>query len=270
MSKEKDPAFLFYPKDWLQGTSEMMPEEKGVYIDLLAHQHQNGAIPNNTKRLARMVGLSEEEFLRIWEVVRTKFRSTDLNLLVNQKLINVVNKRSANSQVKKITGTFASVLRLSKEPQEIKEKIKERFNINQFLDITDEFLNQSITTWFGCAVKSIATATENGTGIEKGGTGDLVSNAEDAILKNEIEFEKICMLTVNTKEDAKKSLRKYHLYLEEKAQYPKTKKAIFAGFEKWLLNEINFKNGSATHQHPAKDSPKQGISDKRTNAARNW
>lgn len=73
--------------------------------------------------------------------------------------------------------------------------------------------------------------------------GVVVYNAEEEILKNEIRFHEICSTTGNNFEDGKKSLHKYHLFLEEKEQYPKGKKAVFAGFEKWLLNEKKFNNG---------------------------
>lgn len=73
--------------------------------------------------------------------------------------------------------------------------------------------------------------------------GVAIYNAEEEILKNEIRFHEICSTTGNNFEDGKKSLHKYHLFLEEKEQYPKGKKAVFAGFEKWLLNEKKFNNG---------------------------
>ena len=38
----KDPAFLFYPNDWLGGTMGMTFEEKGAYIDLLIMQFNRG------------------------------------------------------------------------------------------------------------------------------------------------------------------------------------------------------------------------------------
>lgn len=163
MAKEKDPAFLFYPKDWLQGTSMLMPEEKGVFIDLLAHQHQDGAIPSDTKRLARMAGLSHDEFLPIWATLKAKFRQANFGYLVNQKLTNVVNKRIAKSRLKTITGTLASVVRLSRATPEQKEQIKKMFNINQFLETTDEFLNQDITGWFNSRLKDIENANGNET-----------------------------------------------------------------------------------------------------------
>ena len=34
----KDPAFLFYPNDYLGGTMGMTFEMKGAYIDLLIHE----------------------------------------------------------------------------------------------------------------------------------------------------------------------------------------------------------------------------------------
>lgn len=73
--------------------------------------------------------------------------------------------------------------------------------------------------------------------------GVVIYNAEETILASPIDFERICMTTGNKPEDAKKSLRKYHLYLEEKEQYPKGRKAVLAGFEKWLMNETQFTKG---------------------------
>jgi len=42
MKKGKDPAFLFYPEKWITETYFMTHEEKGIYIDLLALQHNVG------------------------------------------------------------------------------------------------------------------------------------------------------------------------------------------------------------------------------------
>ncbi len=40
----KDPAFLFYPSDFLTGTMFMSNEQIGIYIRLLCSQHQHGGI----------------------------------------------------------------------------------------------------------------------------------------------------------------------------------------------------------------------------------
>jgi len=75
--------------------------------------------------------------------------------------------------------------------------------------------------------------------------GFAVYNAEVEILKNQIELERICMTVNMDIVQAKEALHKYHLFLEEREHYPRGKKAIFAGFEKWLINEKKFsKNGA--------------------------
>lgn len=73
--------------------------------------------------------------------------------------------------------------------------------------------------------------------------GIVVYDAEKEVLANQMEFERICITTRKDLTQAKDSLRKYHLYLQEKEQYPKGRKAVFAGFEKWLMNEAKY-NGN--------------------------
>lgn len=90
------------------------------------------------------------------------------------------------------------------------------------------------------------------------GLGFVVFNAEEEISKNQIEFQRICSVTGKSIDAGKISLHKYHLYLEEKEQYPKGKKAVFAGFEKWLLNEKNFsKNGTGKENRVVGRDPVQ-------------
>lgn len=144
----KDPAFLFYTKDWIQGTAQMMPEEKGVYIDLLCHQHQDGKIPADTKRLSRMVGLPELEFLPIWNVLKKKFSSDGNGHLVNHKLTTVVTERLTKSKAKKIAGTFASVIRLSELAFNVKDAIKRQFSIDDFINTPEDKLTEKITDWY--------------------------------------------------------------------------------------------------------------------------
>lgn len=179
MSK-KDPAFLFYPKDWLQGTAKLMPEEKGVYIDLLCHQHQDTDLPNDTQRLARMVGLTEHDFLRIWEVVGKKFKLNSVNRLVNERLTATTTDRLSKGLTNTITGTFASVIRLSDIPFDLKEKIKQDFKKEDFLTVPKEKLTERLTVWLASRLgsrlpngkESIANAN-NGINIKKANNGDF-------------------------------------------------------------------------------------------------
>lgn len=103
---------------------------------------------------------------------------------------------------------------------------------------------------------------------------NLIYDAEKELLGNEIQFEKICMAAkISETEHVKESLRKFHLHLTEKEKYPQTRKQIFAGFEKWLLNEKKFNNGSAINRSTTSagnSGAKLGTSDARTEALRKW
>lgn len=186
----KDPAFLFYSKDWLQGTSQMMPEEKGVYIDLLAHQHQDGDLPMDIKRLSRIVGLSEVDFLPIWSAIKIKFQSNSDNRLVNRKLASVTTERLTKSTRNTITGTFASLIRLSGQNDKIKEELKKSFRIDDFLTIPKEKLTERLTEWLSLRLKSIANANGNANGNEfkVGGMGEGLKPGEESM---ELELPEI-------------------------------------------------------------------------------
>lgn len=95
-----------------------------------------------------------------------------------------------------------------------------------------------------------------------------IFNAEVEILKNPIEIERICMsANFSDKKSIPEVLRKFHLHLESNDKYPQTKKQVFSGFEKWVINETKFlKNGSQFNQ----SGGKLGTSAARIKAAREF
>ena len=82
--KNKDPAFLFYPSDFLTGTMFMSDEQVGKYIRLLCSQHQFGR-------------LSEKHMLKIcnsYDVdIYSKFEKDDDGFYYNERLEKEINKR---------------------------------------------------------------------------------------------------------------------------------------------------------------------------------
>jgi uncharacterized protein YdaU (DUF1376 family) len=73
----KDPAFLFYPGDYVSGTMGMTFEEKGAYMDLLMLQFNRGHM--NTHMIKHTVG-------HLWEQVKCKFIQDDFGLWYNVRL----------------------------------------------------------------------------------------------------------------------------------------------------------------------------------------
>lgn len=159
----KDPAFLFYSKDWIEGTAEMTHEEKGVYIDLLAHQHQGGSLPSDIKRLALVARLSLSEFLRIWEAGLSEKFIPQGNRLVNRKLAELTTERTTIGYKNKVVGTFATLIRQSKWTLERKDEIKKCFKIDHFIQLPPEELTERLTDWFNKWSPSLVN--ENGNNI---------------------------------------------------------------------------------------------------------
>lgn len=73
----KDPAFLFYPNDWIGGTMGMTFEEKGAYFELLMLQFNRGHM--TSQMIAQTVG-------QIWDKVKCKFVQDSEGLFYNERL----------------------------------------------------------------------------------------------------------------------------------------------------------------------------------------
>jgi hypothetical protein len=86
----KDPAFLFYSKDFYEGTRTMLPNERACFIDLLIYQHQHEIIPLDLERvLMYCSGVSEAT---LQATLQAKFKHTDKGWY-NEKLMMVIENR---------------------------------------------------------------------------------------------------------------------------------------------------------------------------------
>lgn len=249
--KEKDPAFLFYSKDWLQGTAGLMPDEKGVYIDLLAHQHQDGGLPNDVKRLARMVGLSQSEFDAIWMNLKSKFINHSDNRLVNHKLSKITTERSTKAHTKAILSHFAVLVRSIKTyPISIIDNIKSEFKVIDFEPFEINEATERLSKWFSERLTRAlgnGNATVNGNEFKEGAVlGEVIFDIEKYLLEHQKDFEISLMIKPGmTPAKGKEILKKYHLWVTSKEGYPKPPLALIAGFQTWILNEKNYTNGTA-------------------------
>lgn len=87
----KDPAFLFYSKEFYEGTRTMLPEERACYIDLLIYQHQHGEIPLDLRRVLMYCSGILEATLQA--TLQAKFEKTETGYY-NIKLRDVIADRS--------------------------------------------------------------------------------------------------------------------------------------------------------------------------------
>src|SRR5688572_21835965 len=87
----KDPAFLFYPNDWLGGTMTMTRHLKGCYIDLLVAQFNSG--PLSLETIKTVLGSDQAS----WTVLSSKFKQTAEGLFFNERLVAEKFKREEYS-----------------------------------------------------------------------------------------------------------------------------------------------------------------------------
>jgi uncharacterized protein YdaU (DUF1376 family) len=86
MAKEPTLSMLpWFPRDYLAATRGMTLAERGAYTDLLWYAWDMGALPNDPKRLARMLGVDADEFDTVWPAIKLKFVLTETGI-VNERL----------------------------------------------------------------------------------------------------------------------------------------------------------------------------------------
>jgi len=88
----KDPAFLFYPNDYLGGTMGMTFEEKGAYMELLMMQFNRGHMTSHM--IGQTVG-------QLWDNIKDKFSQDEKGLYYNERLEIEQNKRKAFTDSRK-------------------------------------------------------------------------------------------------------------------------------------------------------------------------
>ncbi len=91
----KDPAFLFYSSDFLNGVSDLTMEERGQFITLLCLQHLKGGISEKTIRLS--VGSVSVDVL-------DKFRLNKNGEYENARLAEEIEKRSVFTESRRKNG----------------------------------------------------------------------------------------------------------------------------------------------------------------------
>jgi uncharacterized protein YdaU (DUF1376 family) len=134
----KDPAFLFYPNDYIGGTMGMTFEEKGAYVDLLMLQFNRGHMTSHMigQVIGRLEVNSQAEIL-------TKFKKDADDLYYNERLeIEIKNRKkyilsrsnnlSGMNQYSKKTGrTTSSTTSVTRgRAEDVDEDVNESTNVD--------------------------------------------------------------------------------------------------------------------------------------------
>lgn len=142
----KDPAFLFYPNDWLGGTMSFSRHHKGAYMDLLMAQFNQGRL--SIEDIKDILG---SDFEIMWErKLKGKFLQDENKLFYNKRLEDERNKRknyaeSRRNNLKKASTDMGAHMNthmenINKNVNEGKNKIENR--IAEFSKKVDYFKDQ--------------------------------------------------------------------------------------------------------------------------------
>lgn len=82
----KPPSFPMYASDFDMDTNTWTNEEVGVYLRLLLSEWVNQDLPDDSKKLAKIVRISHKKFQKVFTNISHKFHKNGNNRLVNRRL----------------------------------------------------------------------------------------------------------------------------------------------------------------------------------------
>lgn len=129
----KDPAFLFYYKDFDSDTADWEPEAIGWYVRLLCFQAANGYIPSDIEELAVVARVKFSDFEKFRDRWASRIASK-FNSLGNKKILkpNVGIRILRNSGIHhpNFKGIYDANMKIRQSPQyrRFKLKVLERDN----------------------------------------------------------------------------------------------------------------------------------------------
>jgi hypothetical protein len=130
----KDPAFLFYSSDFLNGVSDLTMEERGQYITLLCLQHQKGELSDKTIRLS--VGSVSVDVLK-------KFDKNEEGFYFQKRLAIEIEKRKVFTESRRNNGKMGGRKPLGNPNDKPLGKPKNKPKKNHIEDV-NENVNESI------------------------------------------------------------------------------------------------------------------------------
>lgn len=140
----KDPAFLFYPNDWIGGTMGMTFEEKGAYMELLMMQFNRGHMTKH------MIGLAVGQ---LWINIEDKFRMDSDGLYYNERLDFEKLKRS--NYTKSRRNNVLGKNQFTKKVGHMTSHMEDLNIVSIIKYFNCDFLEEEILNFYGMVVKKM-------------------------------------------------------------------------------------------------------------------
>lgn len=282
----KDFTFPFYYKEWLVSTQGMPADVRGWYINLLCHQADKGALPNNIEDLADMAGVKISEYQRFvdgynqW--LHQKFNQTTNGGLENAKMKSVLNNRKEYLDNQSKKSKVAVFIRGKRKNHSFSSDIWKTVS-SKLMDLDISYLTKKETykkyeVWFNQwlnqrlnpSIESESDIIYSNNNIEKGGVGEKTTiGVEEVVdlnlvkneIKNSITWKEGIVRTIKNQFDNKFSLSKLDELLEKfdeliwnDGETEKSLKEYKKHFNRWLTGCFE-RNESKTNRKEKLKSP---------------
>jgi uncharacterized protein YdaU (DUF1376 family) len=151
----KDPAFLFYPNDYIGGTMGMTFEEKGAYMELLMLQFNRGHM--TTHMIGQTVGQTwvkiQDKFIKdadgLWYNERLDLEKERRKTFTESRRNNVLGKNQHTKNKEKEVGHMTTHMTGHMENVNINVNTKDIFinSIKEYEEILGDSYNEFIEYW---------------------------------------------------------------------------------------------------------------------------
>ena len=151
----KDPAFLFYPNDYIGGTMGMTFEEKGAYMELLMLQFNRGHM--TTHMIGQTVGQTwvkiQDKFIKdadgLWYNERLDLEKERRKTFTESRRNNVSGKNQHTKNKEKEVGHMTTHMIGHMENVNINVNTKDLFinNIKEYQEILGDSFTEFVEYW---------------------------------------------------------------------------------------------------------------------------
>ena len=151
----KDPAFLFYPNDYIGGTMGMTFEEKGAYMELLMLQFNRGHM--TLHMIGQTVGQTwvkiQDKFIKdadgLWYNERLDLEKERRKTFTESRRNNVLGKNQHTKKKEKEVGHMTTHMTGHMENVNINVNTKDIFinNIKEYQEILGESFDEFVEYW---------------------------------------------------------------------------------------------------------------------------
>lgn len=239
----RDPAFLFYYRDFRVSTEKMTNEERGAYIQLMCVQAENGHVTDeDMKKICSNICFETMTIkfnINLYETVKSKFKEHPdaPGTFINRRLAEEIEKRLKYTESRR--KNRQKNIKITHEKTYDKHMIHHMENGNE-----NENINENI----------------------KGGVGEKNKNdipqiysAIDLLETDPVFLEQLAMKQHIAQSELHHMLVQFDLSKQEKSEYFQQSdlKKLQAGFTKWVNSWMYTERKGSTKVNGVKPEPIQ-------------